>query len=70
VKQLVRGRNGVFIATKIARVVERSLSLPFRYLRLNVIVDQTKAHLIAFVKIALVSILSRRLRLTTRDICA
>ncbi|WP_149167746.1 hypothetical protein [Azospirillum brasilense] len=60
----------MFIPTKIARVVERSLSLPSRYLRLNVVVDQTKAHFIAFVEIAFVCILSRRLRLTTRDICA
>ncbi|MCW2241925.1 hypothetical protein M2351_006570 [Azospirillum canadense] len=38
---------------------------------MNAIVERTKAHLIAFVEIAFVSILSRRLRrLTAQDISA
>ena len=62
IQLIARGRNGVFIPTEIAWVVERSFGWTARYRRLNVIVERTKTHLIAFVEIAFVSILSRRLR--------
>ncbi|MGY0781939.1 hypothetical protein ACW7BC_29000 [Azospirillum argentinense] len=63
--------DGLFIPTEIAWVVERSLSWLSRYRWLNVIFERTKAHLIGFVEIAFVSILSRRLRrLTAQDISA
>ncbi len=71
VQPIARGRNGVFIPTEIAWVVERSLSWLSRYRRLNVVVERTKSHLIAFVEIAFVYILSRRLRrLTAQNISA
>ena len=42
-----------------------------RYPRLNTIFERTKEHLVAFIEIAFVSILSRRLaRLTTQKISA
>ncbi|PWC56331.1 hypothetical protein TSH7_16225 [Azospirillum sp. TSH7] len=52
----------MFILTEIAWVVERSFSWITRYRRLNTIVERTKEHLVAFVQIAFISILSRRLR--------
>lgn len=70
IQPIARGRNGVFIPTEIAWVVERSLSWLSRYRRLNVIVERTKTHLIAFVEIAFVSILSRRLRRLTAQDCS
>ena len=48
--------------TEIAWVVERSFSWITRYRRLNTIVERTKEHLIAFIEIAFISILSRRLK--------
>ena len=62
IQPIARGRNGVFIPTEIAWVVERSFGWSARCRRLNVIVERTKTHLIALVEIAFVSILSRRLR--------
>lgn len=62
VRPIARGRNGVFIPTEIAWVVERSFSWISRYRRLNTIVERTKEHLLAFVQIAFISILSRRLK--------
>jgi hypothetical protein len=51
--------------------MERSLSWLSRYRRLNTIVGRTKEHLITFVEIAFISILSRRLkRLATEEISA
>jgi hypothetical protein len=42
-----------------------------RHRRLNVIFERTKEHLVAFVEIAFISILARRLkRLATEDLCA
>jgi hypothetical protein len=42
-----------------------------RYLRLNTIFERTEEHLVAFIEIAFISILSRRLvRLVTRQISA
>lgn len=62
VQPIARGRNGVFIPTEIAWVVERSFSWISRYRRLNTIIERTKDHLVAFVQIAFISILSRRLQ--------
>jgi len=71
IQPIARGRNGTFVPAGICWVVERSLSWLSRYRRLNVIFERTKPHLIAFVEIAFVSILSRRLRrLTAKDISA
>jgi hypothetical protein len=50
---------------------ERSFALVRRYRRLNIIFERTKEHLVAFIEIAFVSILSRRLkRLTTDELSA
>jgi transposase len=71
VQPIARGRDGVFIPTEIAWVVERSFSWISRYRRLNTIVERTKEHLVAFVQIAFISILSRRLkRLAPPEVCA
>jgi transposase len=71
VRPIARGRNGVFIPTEIAWVVERSFSWISRYRRLNAIVERTKEHLVAFVQIVFISILSRRLqRLAPQEVSA
>ena len=71
VRPIARGRNGVFIPTEIAWVVERSFSWISRYRRPNTIAGRTKNHLVAFVQIAFISILSRRLqRLIPEDFSA
>ncbi|HYG89325.1 MAG TPA: transposase [Azospirillum sp.] len=62
VRPIARGRDGMFIPTEIAWVVERSFSWISRYRRLNTIVERTKEHLVAFVEIAFISILARRLQ--------
>ena len=50
--------------------VERSFAWLSRYRRLNTVFDRTKDHLIDFVQIAFISILSRRLkRLVTEELC-
>jgi hypothetical protein len=50
-------------------VVERSFAWISRYRRLNIIFE--REHLVAFIEIALVSILSRRLkRLASQDVSA
>jgi hypothetical protein len=41
---------------------KRSFAWISRYRRLNTIFDQTKEHLVAFIEIAFVSILARRLK--------
>src|SRR3712207_4004431 len=65
------GRGGTFIPEGIRWVVERSFAWLSRYRRLNTIFDRTKDHLIAFVEIAFISILSRRLkRLVTEELSA
>jgi hypothetical protein len=43
-------------------VVERSFAWLSRYRRLNTIFERSKEHVIAFVAIAFISILSRRLK--------
>src|SRR4051812_2275979 len=68
---VARGRNGRFLPAGICWVVERSFSWLAHYRRLNTVFDRTKEHLIAFVQIAFVSILSRRLkRLAHQELCA
>ena len=59
------------LALPIRWVVERSLAWISRYRRLNTIFERTEGHLVAFVEIAFISILSRRLvRLVTQEISA
>src|SRR4051812_45259401 len=63
------GHGGTFIPEGIRWVVERSLAWISRYRRLNTIFEQ--GHLVAFIEIAFISILSRRLvRLVTQEISA
>ena len=51
--------------------VERSLAWISRYRRLNTIFEWIEGHLVAFIEIAFISILSRRLvRLVTQEISA
>ena len=62
VEAIARGRDGQFVPAGICWVVERSFGWLSRYRRLNTLFERTKEHLIAFVEIAFVSILSRRLK--------
>ena len=63
------GHGGTFIPEGIR--VERSLAWISRYRRLNTIFERTEGHLVAFIEIAFISILSRRLvRLVTQEISA
>ena len=65
------GHGGTFIPEGIRWVVERSLAWINRYRRLNTIFERTKVHLVAFIEIAFISILSRRLvRLATQKVSA
>ena len=51
--------------------MERSLAWISRYRRLNITFERTKGHLVAFIEIAFISILSRRLvRLVTQEVSA
>ena len=51
--------------------MERSLAWISRYRRVNTIFERTEGHLIAFIEIAFISILSRRLiRLLNQEISA
>jgi hypothetical protein len=59
---IAHGRDGQFIPAGICWVVERSFAWLSRYRRLNAIFEQPKDHLIAFVAIAFISILARRLK--------
>jgi transposase len=69
VKPVARGRDGKFLPAGICWVVERSLAWINRYRRLNTIFERTDGHLITFIKIAFISILSRRLkRLVTEEV--
>ena len=71
VEAIARGRDGQFIPAGICWVVERSFAWLSRYRRLNTIFERSKDHLIAFVAIAFISILSRRLkRLVAEEISA
>ena len=65
------GHGGTFIPEGIRWVIERSLAWVSRYRRLNTIFERTEGHLVAFIEIAFISILSRRLvRLVTQEISA
>ena len=71
VKPIARGRNGKFLPTGICWVVERSFSWIANYRRLNTLFERTKEHLVAFIEIAFVSILSRRIkRLVAEEACS
>ncbi len=63
------GHGGTLIPEGFRWVVERSLDWIIRYRRLNTIFE--RGHLVAFIEIAFISILSRRLvRLGTQEISA
>jgi hypothetical protein len=63
------GHGGTFIPQGIRWVVERSLAWVSRYRRLNTIFERTEEHLVAFIEIAFISILSRRpVRLANQEI--
>jgi transposase len=62
VEAIARGRDGQFVPAGICWVVERSFAWLSRYRRLNTIFERSKEHLIAFVAIAFISILARRLK--------
>ena len=62
VEAIARGRDGQFVPAGICWVVERSLAWVSRYRRLNTIFQRSKDHLVAFVAIAFISILGRRLK--------
>ena len=71
VAAIARGRDGRFVPAGICRVVERSFAWLSRYRRLNTVFERSKEHLIAFVAIAFISILSRRMRrLVTEELSA
>jgi transposase len=71
VEAIARGRDGCFVPAGICWVVERSFAWLSRYRRLNIIFERLKDHLVAFIAIAFISILSRRLkRLVTEEACA
>jgi transposase len=71
VEATARGRDEQFIPAGICWVVERSFAWLSRYRRLNTIFERSKEHLIAFVAIAFISILSRRLkRLVVEELSA
>jgi transposase len=71
VEAIARGRDGRFVPAGICWVVERSFAWLSRYRRLNTIFERSKEHLIAFVAIAFISILSRRLkRLVVEEVSA
>jgi transposase len=71
VEAIARGRDGRFVPAGICWVAERSFAWLGRYRRLNTIFERPKGHLIAFVAIAFISILSRRLkRLVAEELSA
>jgi transposase len=71
VEAIARGRDGRFVPAGICWVAERSFAWLSRYRRLNTIFERSKGHLIAFVAIAFISILSRRLkRLVAEELSA
>jgi transposase len=71
VEAIARGRDGRFVPAGICWVVERSFAWLSCYRRLNTIFERTKEHLVAFVEIAFISILSRRLnRLVANELRA
>jgi transposase len=71
VEAIARGRDGRFVPAGICWVVERSFAWLSRYRRLNTIFERSKDHRVAFVAIAFISILVRRLkRIVAEDFSA
>jgi transposase len=70
VEAIARGREGRFVPAGICWVVERSFAWISRYRRLNTIFERSKEHLIAFVAIAFISILARRLKCLVAEDCS
>jgi transposase len=70
VEAIARGRDGQFIPAGICWVVERSFAWLSRYRRLNTIFERSKEHIIAFVAIAFISILARRLKRLVVEECS
>ena len=65
------GSTGLTFQRFLGWFVERSWAWISRYRRLNTIFERTEEHLVAFIEIAFISILSRRLvRLVTQEISA
>jgi hypothetical protein len=65
------GSTGLTFQRFLGWFVERSLAWISRYRRLNTVFERTEGHLVAFIEIAFISILSRRLvRLGTQEISA
>jgi hypothetical protein len=62
IEAIARDRHGQFVPAGICWVVERSFGWLRGYRRLNTIFERSKEHLIAFVAIAFISVLSRRLK--------
>ena len=61
-KPVARGRDGKFLPTGICWAVERSFSWIANYRRLNTFFKRTREYLVAFIEIAFVSILYRRIK--------
>src|SRR3954451_11706627 len=70
VEAIARGRDGQFVPAGICWVVERPFAWLSRYRRLNTIFERSKEHLIAFVAIAFISILARRLKRLVVEDCS
>jgi hypothetical protein len=71
IEAIARGRDGQFVPAGICWVAERSFAWLSRYRRLNTIFERSKDHLIAYVAIAFISILARRLkRLVAEEVSA
>src|SRR3954465_4515004 len=70
IEPVARGRDGKFLPAGICWVVERSFAWLSRYRRLNTVFERTKDHLIAFIAIAFISILSRRMRRLVVEECS
>jgi transposase len=62
VEAIARGREGQFVPVGICWMVERSFGWLSRYRRLNTLLERMREHLIAFVAISFIAILSRRLK--------
>jgi hypothetical protein len=62
------GSTGLTFQRFLGWFVERSLAWMSRYRWLNTIFERTKEHLVAFIEIAFVSILSRRLKRLATDV--
>jgi transposase len=70
VEGIARGQDGRFVPAGICWAVERSFAWLSRYRRLNTIFERSKEHLVAFVAIAFISILARRLKRLVVEECS